>query len=256
MSQLRQPRLADMVARSLRERIVDGDLEDGATLPTLDRLVTEFGVSPPSVREALRILESEGLITVRRGNVGGAIVHRPTAEGAAFMLGLVLQSRSVDVADVATGLAHLQAVCARLCAQRADRQSEVVPSLRAAHEAALQSIEDDGRLFEKHARGFHRALVACCGNESLILLVGTLEELWSQQDEAWSRRVTTSSESPDPTLRRDGLRAHQDILEAIEVGDALRVLMLVGEHCAHPETYGAAGLDGRVVRATDRLPDQ
>ncbi|MDW3214605.1 MAG: GntR family transcriptional regulator [Ilumatobacteraceae bacterium] len=255
MSQLRQPRLADLVARSLRERIVDGDLEDGATLPTLDRLVTEFNVSAPSVREALRILESEGLITVRRGNVGGAVVHRPTAEGAAFTLGLVLQSRSVDIADVAVALGHLQALCARLCAQRPDRQTAVTPILQAAQDAALESMDEDVRLFESHARGFHRALVSCCGNHSLIMLVGTLEELWSQQDAAWSRRVTTS-ESPDPELRRDGLSAHQEILEAIDAGDASRALILVGDHCAHPETYGAAGLDGRVVRATDRLPDQ
>ena len=95
---LRQPRLAEMVADGLRERILSGELGDGDMLPKQDDLLAEFRVSPPSIREALRILETEGLITVQRGNVGGAIVHRPKPATAAYMLGLVMQSRSVQLA--------------------------------------------------------------------------------------------------------------------------------------------------------------
>ena len=68
-----QHRIAETVAGELRDRILAG----ADRLPTQDQLVTEFGVSYPSVREALRILETEGLVTVRRGSVGGAEVHRP-----------------------------------------------------------------------------------------------------------------------------------------------------------------------------------
>jgi GntR family transcriptional repressor for pyruvate dehydrogenase complex len=98
--QLRQPRLAEMVADVLRRRILAGQLADGSMLPKQEELIDEFGVSKPSMREALRILETEGLITVQRGNVGGAIVHAPQASNAAYMLGLVLQSRSVSLYDV------------------------------------------------------------------------------------------------------------------------------------------------------------
>src|SRR4051794_13103182 len=95
--QLRQPRLAEMVAAVLRDRIVSGELEDGAMLPKQEDLLAEFRISPPPMREALRILETEGLITVRRGNTGGAIVHRPQPGKAAYMMGLVLQSRAVPL---------------------------------------------------------------------------------------------------------------------------------------------------------------
>src|SRR5882724_6325161 len=101
---LRQPRLAEMVADGLRERILSGELGDGAMLPKQDDLLAEFRVSPPSIREALRILETEGLITVQRGNVGGAVVHRPQQSKAAYMLGLVLQSRAVPLQDVVTAM--------------------------------------------------------------------------------------------------------------------------------------------------------
>ena len=99
--QLRQPRLADMVASVLRERIVDGKLANGDLLPKQDELLEEFRISRPSLREALRILESEGLLTVRRGNVGGSVVEAPTADTSAYMFGLVLQSRRGTVADLA-----------------------------------------------------------------------------------------------------------------------------------------------------------
>ena len=46
-------------------------------------------MSPPSIREALRVLDTEGLVTVQRGNVGGAIVRAPQAGEVAYMLGLV-----------------------------------------------------------------------------------------------------------------------------------------------------------------------
>jgi DNA-binding FadR family transcriptional regulator len=89
-AQLHQPRVAELVADALRQRILGGDLTDGQLLPNQENLLTEFSVSKPSLREALRILEAEGLITVRRGNVGGAVIHQPQARHAAYTLALVL----------------------------------------------------------------------------------------------------------------------------------------------------------------------
>jgi len=62
-------RAADVVADRIRELIVSGELADGERLPRLDLLLDEFGISGPSMREALRMLESEGLITVQRGSI-------------------------------------------------------------------------------------------------------------------------------------------------------------------------------------------
>ena len=54
--QLRQPRLAELVTGALRTRILSGQLGDGGTLPRQEDLLASFGVSPPAVREALRII--------------------------------------------------------------------------------------------------------------------------------------------------------------------------------------------------------
>ena len=128
-SQLRQPRLADAVAAVLRERIIEGSLGDGDLLPKQDELLEEFRISRPSLREALRILESEGLIRVRRGNVGGSVVEVPTAETSAYMFGLVLQSRRGTITDLAAAIKHIEPITASLCALRSDRGKAVVPGL-------------------------------------------------------------------------------------------------------------------------------
>ena len=106
MARVRQHRIAETVASELRARILAGDGD--YRLPTQDQLVSEFGVSYPSVREAIRILETEGLVTVRRGKVGGAEVHRPGESSAAYHLGLALQARRVTLGDLASGLQMLE----------------------------------------------------------------------------------------------------------------------------------------------------
>src|SRR5665213_2233949 len=93
--QLKQPRLAEIIAVNLRDRILASEFADGSNLPKQEDLLDEFGVSPPSMREALRILETEGLVTVQRGNVGGAVVHQPQVAKVAYMMALVLQARTV-----------------------------------------------------------------------------------------------------------------------------------------------------------------
>ena len=84
-------RTAEIVADELRRQIIDGELSDGDLLPRQEVLVSQFSVSLVSLREALRILETEGLVSVRRGNRGGAVVHAPAKASAAYMLGLMLQ---------------------------------------------------------------------------------------------------------------------------------------------------------------------
>ena len=109
-------------------------------LPSQESLFSEFGVSPPALREAIHILETDGLISVRRGNVGGAVVHLPSAERTAHMISMVLQSRSSTPADVSGALLHLEPICAGMCAAREDRMTEVVPYLEAEIELADRAI--------------------------------------------------------------------------------------------------------------------
>jgi DNA-binding transcriptional regulator YhcF (GntR family) len=149
--QLRQPRLAEVVAGALRERIVDEERGDGDLLPKQDELIEEFRISRPTLREALRILENEGLLTVRRGSVGGSVIQVPTAAASAYTFGLVLQSRRATISDLASAIKQIEPISASLCATREDRAREVVPALR-ANLKQTEAATSDGPQFTALAR--------------------------------------------------------------------------------------------------------
>ncbi len=216
--QLRQPRLAEMVAAKLRERILSGEIPDGGMLPKHEELLQEFQISLPSVREALRILETEGLVTVQRGNVGGASVHLPDRENAAYTLGLILQSRCVPLNDVIRSIQQLEPSCVGACARRPDRLRNVVPALRQVLEGA-DAVIDDPVAYGREAQEFHNLLVALCGNETTILILGALQSLWWGQVQGVRQQRVGSAVFADETQREESSREHWLIFHSIEQGD-------------------------------------
>jgi GntR family transcriptional regulator, transcriptional repressor for pyruvate dehydrogenase complex len=209
---------------------------DGDILPRQEDLIRQFGVSPPPVREALRLLEAEGLVRVRRGKAGGAVVRRPLAQNAAYMLDLVLQSRGVPADDVYLAIRLLEPVCAELCAMRSDRHAEVLPRLVSVHEEARDAIDDLAE-FTRASRRFHEELVACCGNETIILLLGALESTWSARAVEWSERSVLTNSPPDLEFRRRGFEDHELLLQLIARGDAEIVNRVAREHLASSPVY-------------------
>ena len=97
---VRVPKTAELVAAHLRRQIVRNELHEGDALPPEAVLMAQFGVSRPTLREAFRVLEAEGLISVRRGAHGGARVHTPDVDVAARYAGLVLEHRGATLSDV------------------------------------------------------------------------------------------------------------------------------------------------------------
>jgi GntR family transcriptional repressor for pyruvate dehydrogenase complex len=222
---IRQPRVADIVASRLRDDILSGRLREGDVLPSQETLFQEFGVSPPALREAIHILESDGLVSVRRGNMGGAVVHLPSAERTAQMIGMVLQSRAATPADVSGALLYLEPICAGMCAAREDRMTDVVPHLEA--EIRLQTEQfDDMSQYVPNARRFHEAIVSLCGNEPMILLIGSLELIWSAHESSvWSDDSPMARKT-----RRAALRDHRQLLEAIRSGNRSRAIRIAQDH--------------------------
>ncbi|HEV8296275.1 MAG TPA: GntR family transcriptional regulator [Acidimicrobiales bacterium] len=260
----RQPRLrrryspAEAVADRLRDRILSGDVPHGGLLPKLEDLTDEYGVSKASIREACRILETEGLLRVQRGNVGGAMVHAPEPELAAYTVGLVLQARDVSVPDVATAVERFEPICAELCAERADRATTVLPELREAQAELAECIErSDGEGAAGAARRWHEGLVTRCGNETTAVLIGTLAGLWTAHArnaaaESAARGVPMSDE-----LSRRVYAEHEHIQALIEAGDAVGAAAAARAHVRTARIHPPSEDDPvTVVRATtvrDRL---
>lgn len=223
---LQQVRIAETIANELRTRILRAD--DGAVLPKQDELVAEFQVSYPSVREALRILETEGLITVRRGNVGGAQITRPDARSAAYSLGLALQATKVRLADLGDAIVRLEPQCAAMCVENADKD-QVLPRLRRNVEESLELLDDDQAFLVK-AREFHDLLVSSSGNKTTELIVRSLVALWSAQEEAVEELMAARGQGYTRKDREIVLDAHAKIVARMEAGDAAGTERIVRRH--------------------------
>ena len=232
---------AELVASSLRDRIIDGVLSDGGELPKLEELLTEFGVSKPTLREALRILEAEGLITVRRGKLGGAVVHTPRAQNAAYTLGLILRTENVALGDVALALQRLEPACAALCAERADRLVAVMPVLEAVHAQAVAALDGPEDEFLAASSRFHTQLVASCGNATMILVAGALESIWMAHAEMLVREE--GGRRPTMTERKRAVSLHAKILEKIRNGDAEAVYRSTHQHLEQAQMFPLSKAD-------------
>jgi DNA-binding FadR family transcriptional regulator len=243
-----QMRMAEQVAAALRDRILEGGIGDGSTLPKQDELVAEFGVSYPSVREAMRILETEGFITVRRGNRGGATVHAPDIGTAGYALGLTLQAMQVEVPDLGAALATLEPLCAAHCARRADRGHAVVPRLRELL-AVSEGCIDDGAAFTRASREFHDAVVGFDPNATLRVVVKSLTSLWSVQEEAWADAQMSRGSYPSPADCTAAQRAHERLVTSIEQGDADEAARIAQEHLTATQVWVCRTLKDRVIDA-------
>ncbi len=247
---LQPTRLAELVASDLRARILHGELHDGELLPTQDELCGLFEVGKVTIREALRILENEGLATIRRGNVGGVIVHSPTPHAASRMLAMVMEGRRVQVSQLAAALQELEPLCATLCATRADRMKTVVPALRALLDES-ESVLSDSIASMRVSRRFHEAIVNGCGNDALLVTVGALESIWSAVEEGWALRDELPSAHPDLPSRRVALRTHQRITAFIAEGKADGAARLVRGHSTLALRYSIGSYPDRPVTVAD-----
>jgi DNA-binding FadR family transcriptional regulator len=244
-------RLPRLVADALRQQILHGDLPEGAHLPKEDLLREKFGVGRPVMREAMRILESEGLVTVLRGNRGGAMVRKPRPQYTAYALSLLLSSRGVRTKDVGHALRKLEPICAALCAERPDRHATVLPALRRIHEAsraALKRPDEASALF----RRFHECIVARCGNQTLTVVVGALEAIWSENVRVTTARSSRTRSAED--LERS-FHEHEVILRRVQDGDSAGVIRAVTQHMSRVQGAATrANADNKIILPAAPVP--
>lgn len=173
ISKVRLPKAGELVARNLRNRIIRGEIPEGAMLPPEQEMVHQFGVSRPTLREAIRILESEQLLEITRGLKGGARVLRPNVDVAARYFGFLLQSNGVKLSDVFRTQVMIEPAAVRYLAR--ERRPETVAKLRAClqEEADAQNATERALAIAQ----FHRLVVEETGNTTLILLMSMLSSI-------------------------------------------------------------------------------
>ncbi len=212
---VRVPKTAELVAGSLRRRIVRGELAEGDALPPEPELMEQFGVSRPTLREAFRVLEAESLITVRRGSRGGARVHLPDLSVAGRYSGLLLQVRGTTLDDVFVARLVLEPAAARMVAEH--RDAAAIARLDEAIDAEERDVEDPPR-FALSSAHFHELLVEETGNKTLSILMGTIMEIIESSTSHTIALSMVTSEQAVENAR--AVRAHRKLMRLIGQGDA------------------------------------
>jgi DNA-binding FadR family transcriptional regulator len=216
-ARVRVPKAAEVIADTLRTRIARGELQAGDALPGEADLMQQFGVSRPTLREALRILEAQALIRVARGARGGARVQVPSSRLAARHVALLLQVQGATLADVYEARMLIEPSAARLAAERTSkRAAQALRQIIREEVAAL----DDAEAFSRVAIRFQERLVEVSGNRTLGLLTHMLRDLVEMQ-----RRAGVARNTADPNRQRARRRivdAHRRLTELIAAGDGTR----------------------------------
>ena len=203
------------IADELRKLIVSGKLSEGDSLGREPELVERFGVSRPSLREALRILEAEGLISVVRGMLGGVVVHEPDQRMTARTAALVLQARNVPLADVYEARTLLEPTAVRVIASMRSRRPAVAELRRLIKDQQRVILERDA--FTPRNARFHERLVALAGNQTLTIVAEMLNEVVERAVAA----ISKTGLSPDSVAsRRRAIRSQERLVSLIEAGKA------------------------------------
>jgi DNA-binding FadR family transcriptional regulator len=192
----------------------------------------QFGVSRPTLREAYRVLESEALITVRRGAHGGARVHVPDSDVVARYAALVLEYQSVTLRDVYRARVVLEPACAAMAAER--RPAANLDQLWAAVADAERSVDDPLRFIEQQT-SFHKLLVSASGNQTMLLLYEMVQRIIET-----SNIVHVQHDAGTPAnirANKKGVRAHRRVVELIQERDAEGAVQLWRKHLNEAEDY-------------------
>lgn len=211
---------SELIARALRNQIIRGEIEEGTSLPSEAELMDKFDISRPTLREALRILESDALITIQRGVQGGAIARNPGPEIAAKHFGLVLQVQDTSVADVFRARQLIEPPAVRVVVEQAHKVapgflSEIVEQ----QEAAIDKRNVD--LARHYTTRFHEGIIRLTDNQTLLLIMQMLNQVYYRHMSADYMSVDNlSSEAAILKACKLAVRAHQNLIARISDRDS------------------------------------
>jgi DNA-binding FadR family transcriptional regulator len=212
-------RASTVVARGLRTAILAGRFDGG--FPPEPELARQLGISRHRMREAIRLLEAEGLLSVRSGRNGGISRTQPREEVLARSFVNLLAHRQTPVTDVYEARIQIESSCAALAAERA---TEADLAELDAVTASWEAADAAGRAETDWNSVFHLAVARAAHNETLLLIMNSLEHLISGMD----RRVANADVFGP--LQDEGTRAHRAIIRAIKAGDGAQAREFMRRH--------------------------
>jgi DNA-binding FadR family transcriptional regulator len=208
-------RISAEIVDQIKAAIRDGRLAPGDQLPAERELTKQLGVSRVSVRDALRMLEANGLVEVRVGARGGAFVTTPAPSLVSEGFADLLRLSDVSPSDVTEMRLVFELAMLPLAVERA------TPDDLAALSAICDASEAEGYDVKRSAE-FHARLAACTHNDALTLFAEAFHQPILRSLQV-AKRVA-------PEMGGEGTREHRELIEAMRARDVARAVGIMSAH--------------------------
>ncbi|MDQ4419260.1 GntR family transcriptional regulator [Sphingobium sp. DEHP117] len=239
---VRIPKTSEVLARRIRRWIINGELPKDSRLPQEAKLMEQFDVSRPTLREAIRILEWEGMIEVSRGARGGARVTSGWGDLVSRAMGIALQTRHATLAHIHEVRSLIEPPAARLAAER---------NSEAAADALGELMQEqwwawsDAHAIAEIISAFHQTLLQQCGNPTLEVFGVALQGIVAKNIEMSGRADNRASHVlPKP---KTAYRSQERLVSLIRAGDSEGAENHWRKHMAATQTYLLGGFSATEV---------
>lgn len=227
-------RTYEQVMAQIEQRILDGRLKAGDHLPSERELAVSLGVSRPSLRESLRVLEALGVVEIRRGGEGGAVLVQTPGSGMVNLLKLQIALAQFSWTDVLETRLALETWSVEEAAYRStdDDHRELAAILDRMDDPSIEASE-----FNSLDAAFHMRIAESTGNALTAHFMGSLRTAIHRQMVEMYAGLTDWRHTAT-TVRRE----HREILELIVRKDGAAAAKAVHTHIS--DFYKIGAIDG------------
>jgi GntR family transcriptional regulator, transcriptional repressor for pyruvate dehydrogenase complex len=229
----RTEKKCEALARQILRDVVGRRLRPGAMLPSEAVMLEDYEVGRTTLREALRILEVQGVLSIRPGPGGGPVVGEPDSRGYARASSLFFQAAGVRLVEVLDARLVLAPAVARLAAER--RDGAALDTMRAALERIEAAAGASGAQLRQAAHEFLGAVAEASGQPVLSLVLRALDDVVVERIGRWT---------PTPAERMEWGARLAAIGRAILRGNADAAARLMREHMAEYNRSASSGRGG------------
>ncbi|MGO4385117.1 FadR/GntR family transcriptional regulator [Specibacter sp. RAF43] len=212
-------RAFEAVVAQIEAAIYAGDLKAGDNLPSERALVEEFNVGRSTVREALRILESMGLVKTSPGSHKGPRVSASLSHGISRMLNGAVRVEEIKLVDLIEYRIMSGSTSNFLAANL--RTDEDLVQMGAAIQRMVEADTDDVGGFARADAEFHAAIRVAAGNALMELINGVIDAAIVELVEAAIQNTPETG-----ATREEFIRVHRAVLKAIADGDGIEAARL------------------------------
>ncbi len=215
-------RASQEIVAQIKASIFEGRLTPGDRLPSEKELTEQFGVSRITVRDAMRVLESQGLVEIKVGSGGGAFVASPSSEPVTQVLTDMLRLQGITVRELVEARLVIETSIVTFAAERAT--CEDLDAMRRAIDAARLARAAGETRFTQTSVNFHIALARAAKNQVLFFTVSSFRTPFYE---------TLDKLSPDDSMAEQAIEDHQKLLDAIAAHDTERARQVMRDHLSY-----------------------